>query len=120
MGEYEGFYERLSNYEELEGKAVQEWLKEWKKGDSPTVTKKEEQELKNIHEERRAQEESSRFKEEVDSRDVEYDEGFESGRTVIKHSQGEADIDEVSGVYRHPNGTVYVQGRNGQVLGAIE
>jgi hypothetical protein len=119
MGNYEGFYERLSEFEELEGKSIQEWLKEWKRGDSPTVTKQEEKELKQIHLEEEARDSSIEFKADVEPEDLDYSEGFENGETVVKHSKGETPLEEISGVFEHPNGAIYVQGKNGHVLGTI-
>lgn len=116
MSDYEGYYERLTEYASLEGKDVEEWLKDLKQGDSPEITESEVQEMKQIHLEQQAEEKSEEFKADVEEDTLRY----ERGVTEIETSSGDVDLSEVSGVFRHPNGAVYVQGKDGKMLGTIE
>lgn len=124
-GEFEGIYERLSKYEELEGEDVEDWLKDLKRGDSVQVTDSEKNAIREIHEENQAENLNERNnvttenRVDIDEEDVDYD-GTSS--TITVNSDGdtkEVELENVSGVQTHPNGHTYVRGENGQFVGTL-
>lgn len=51
MTDYESLYERLTSYERIGDRSIEEWLKSVKNGEDPNVTNKERRTLREIHEE---------------------------------------------------------------------
>jgi len=116
MTDFEKFYENLTKYEDLEGKDIEDWLEDVKKGEKPEVKQETVEQMQKVHLENKAEEKSSTLKEAIEAENLDY----ENKRTIVEASTGELDIEDVSGVFRHPNGAVYVQGRDGKVVGTID
>lgn len=99
-GEFEGLYERLSDFKSLEGREVEEWLKDLKRGDSVEVTETEKDMIKEIHEEETANEVSSRTMKPVDREEVEY----ERDKSVVDTSTGEIETEKVKQIFERNDG----------------